>query len=111
LFFGVLLAALLALGAGIDADNHSEIVDSNLLYRLIVGAIVFAILYAAAVIGWLAWHRRTLKKLNVGPAGGETPDQATGGEISARDEEIKEFMETTTKVVAELDARLSELEK
>jgi hypothetical protein len=110
LFFAVCAAVLLGLLAGVFAGGQDEIARSNLVYRLVVGSIVFAVVYAVVVILWLAWHRRALKKLNVGPAGGETPDQSTGAEIAGRDEEIKEFMETTTNAIENLDERLSRLE-
>lgn len=105
LFLAVVVAAVCGVAAGIGADGKAELVDSNLVYRMAIGAMVLAILYAVIAIAWLAWHRRVLKKLNVGAVGGETPDQATATEITSRDDEINEFMETTTKAIAELYER------
>ena len=101
LFLGVLIAVLLALIAGLEAGND-ELLKSNLVYRFVVGGVVCAVLYAVVTVSWLAWHRRVLKRLNVAGTGGETPDQGTAQELSDRDEEIKEFMETTTKAIGEL---------
>jgi hypothetical protein len=104
LFFAVLAALVVAVIAGIAAGDN-EIVSSNLVYRLVVGGIVLAVLYGVIAIVWLAWHRRVLKRLNVAGTGAEAPGQETAAELSARDEEIKEFMDTTTKAIEELDSR------
>ena len=104
LFFAVVAAVVVAVIVGIAAGDD-EIVGSNLVYRLVVGGIALAVLYGAIAMVWLAWHRRVLKRLSVAGTGGEAPDQETASEISARDEDIKEFMDTTTKAIEELDSR------
>jgi hypothetical protein len=62
------------------------------------------------VILWLAWHRRTLKKLRIGPASGEAPDAVTEEEL-ARDDEVQHFMDATTDAVQDLDERLQKREE
>ena len=105
LFFGVIAALVLGIVAGLIAGGEHEVVQSNAVYRLVVGAIVFVVFYGVVAALWLAWHRRTFKKVSVAGAGAEAPSQETAGEVSKRDEEIKDFMETTTEAIEELDAR------
>jgi hypothetical protein len=101
LFIAVLAATIVALLAGLTAGD-AELLQSNLIFRFVVGGVVLAILYGVIAVTWLAWHRRLLKRLNIGAAGGETPDQESAKEISQRDEEIKDFMDTTTNAIEEL---------
>lgn len=110
LFFCVLLVVAVAAVAAFLAGN-SEVADSNLIYKLIVGGIVLAVGYAVVAVLWFAWHRRTVKRLGVGPASGEAPDQPAQREVTARDHEVQEFMETTTDAVQDLDDRLREQEE
>lgn len=110
LFFGVLLSLLLGTLVGAFAGEGNRVAGSDLLYHLSVGGVAAAAFYAVVVVLWLAWHRRALKKLNLGLGSGETPGQDTAGEVTARDEEIKEFMETTTAAIEDLNSRLPKQE-
>jgi hypothetical protein len=110
LFLAVCGALIVGLVAGLLAGDEHELVYSNLVYRLAIGGIVAALLYGVVVVVWLAWHRRALKRLNLGPAGAETPDQSTEAEVSARDEEVTEFMNWATTAIDDLDKRLRDLE-
>jgi hypothetical protein len=109
LFWGTVGAIALGAIAAVSAGGEHKVAESNLVYRLIVGGIVLAIGYSVVAILWYAWHRKTLQRLGVGPASGEAPHQRE--EVTKRDEEIQEFMETTTDAVADLEIRLTEQEK
>ena len=100
----MLLGVVAAASAG-----DAEIVSSNLVYRLVVGMIVFGVAYALIAVLWHAWHRKTLQKGGVGPASLEAPDQTV--EIRTRDAEVQEFMETATDVVDDLEKRLRKQEE
>jgi hypothetical protein len=109
LFWGTVGAVALGAVAAALAGGQPRIAESNLLYRLVVGGIVLAIAYGVVAILWFAWHRKTLQKVGVGPASGEAPDQDI--EVTKRDDDIQEFMETTTEVVADLEDRLRKQEE
>jgi type VI protein secretion system component VasK len=110
LFVASVIAVIIAVLAALLAGD-SKVVHSNLVYRLIVGGIVFAVIYSVVAILWHAWHRKTLQKFGVGPASGEAPEQPVAKEISARDQDVQEFMETTTDAVEDIDKRLQEQEE
>ena len=110
LFWGSVVVLVPAVVAALLAGG-AEVLQSNLVYRLLVGGITFAVGYGVLAVLWHAWHRRTLAKLGIGPAIAEAPEQPPPEEISARDREIQQFMEETTNAVADLDVRLSKHEE
>jgi hypothetical protein len=84
---------------------------SNLVFRFAVGAIVAVVLYAITVAIWLAWHRKTFRKVGFGGAAVEADPDATAGELSARDREVAEFMDATTHAIDQLVVRVEALER
>ena len=107
LFFGVLGAIALGVVAAVLAGD-AKVLQSNLVYRLIVGGVTTTIAYGVVAILWFAWHRLTLERLGVAGANAQAPAQQA--EITARDQEVGEFLERTTEVVEDLDERLGRLE-
>ncbi len=110
LFFGVVFAVIVGLVGGILSTGSKTLLSSNLVFRVVVGAILFLVAYGVVAALWFAWHRRTFKGLKAGGVGVEAPDQALDDETSARDTEVAEFMATTTKAIEELATRLRNLE-
>lgn len=110
LFVGVLLASVVAVIAGAKAGDHT-LLGSGIVFHLVVGGITFAVLYGLVALLWLAWHKRLIQKVGVGPASGEAPtDQSTEEEwADTRDAEIETFMETTTKAIDELGREVADL--
>lgn len=110
LFFGT--AAALVLGVVIAASaGDATVLHSNLLFRAAVGGGVAAVLYAAVVALWLAYHHRTFKRLGVAGTSVEPGDAKTADEITERDLEVAEFMGTTTNAIDELRRRVEDLER
>lgn len=110
LFLGVVIALVAGLAAG-DRAGGSTLLKSNLVFRTVVGGVAFGIVYCVVAALWFAWHRRTFQKLGAGTASAEAPaNQATETEVAARDEDITDFMDTTTGAIEELDRRLRDLE-
>jgi hypothetical protein len=110
LFVGVCGAVIIGVVAGASSSNTKKVLGSNVVFRLVVGGIVFAIAYAAVAALWFAWHRRTFKGLHLGGIGADAPAQDVDSETAARDQDIAAFMETTTEAIADLSARLGALE-
>ncbi len=107
LFFGVIAA--IALGVVVAASTgDAKLLHSNLVFRVVVGGIVSAVAYGAVAAIWFAYHRRTFQSLNVAGSGAQAPDQGTAEDLRARDEELKEFMETATDALAELVDRVED---
>ena len=113
LFFGVVAAVLTGVGIGSGA-GPSTILHSNLIFRFVVGGVAAAVLYAAVVAVWLAWHRKPFKKVS-GPAGTSIEpgdvDATQADQLRQRDREISEFMGTATKALEVIENRLEKLEK
>jgi hypothetical protein len=110
LFFGTALAVLVGLVVGSSA-GHATLLQANLLFRVVVGGGVALVLYLGVVALWLAYHRRTFRKVGVGGTNVEPGDEAASEEIRSRDLEVAEFMGTTTNAIDELRRRLEKLEK
>jgi hypothetical protein len=109
LFLGTAVALVVGVLAGALAGDGA-LVSSNLVHRLVVGAVTAAVVYVAVVALWLAYHRRTFKKVGVAGAHVETGDPATAAEIGERDLKVAEFMGTTTSAIDELRRRIERLE-
>lgn len=109
LFFGVLGALAIGAVAGVTSSDTKTLLVSNLVFRLAVGGIAFAVTYGVVAAIWFAWHRRTFKGIRVAGSGADAPDQIES-ETNARDAEVAEFMETTAAAIEDLNARLDALE-
>jgi hypothetical protein len=110
LFFGTAGALLVGIAVGAFA-GEATLLHSNLLFRVVVGGAVAAVLYVAVVALWLAAQHRTFKKIGVAGANVEPGDEANAQEIGQRDREVAEFMGTTTKAIEELERRVKGLER
>lgn len=109
LFFGVLAALVAGAGAGATSSDSKALLGSNLIFRFVVGGIVFVVIYGVVAAIWFAWHRRTFKGVRVAGSGADAPEQIES-ETTARDNDIAEFMEKTTAAIDDLNARLDALE-
>lgn len=109
LFFGVLLALALGIVTGLEGGNRKTLLASNVVFRLAVGMVAFAVVYLVVAALWFAWHRRTFKGIRLAGSGADAPEQLES-ETNARDEEIAEFMQNTTAAIEDLNARLDALE-
>jgi hypothetical protein len=86
--------------------------DSNLIYRIEIGAVLVGFAYAILVTLRLAWRGETFTKFSVGPAGAEAGDSF---ESAAEDLDLlRADVETLTDEVASaliaLTERLDRLE-
>jgi hypothetical protein len=109
LFFGVVVALAIGVVAGVTSSGTKTLLGSDLVFRLAVGGIAFVLTYVVVAAVWFAWHRRTFKAIHLAGAGADAPEQIES-ETNARDDDIAEFMETTTAAIEELNARLDALE-
>lgn len=77
LFFAMLVALCLGSLAGATAGDGapSAALRSNLVFRIEVGAVAALTAYWAAAALWLAWHRTLFRRMGVGTAGVESPEQ------------------------------------
>lgn len=116
--FFFLVLALLGAGAVIGAlageRAPSFALYSELIYRMEVAAAVLAAGYALGVMLWLAWHGRTLRRVELPIIGAlETPE----AELDAAATGVRDLAEQTSaaldahdEAIAELDARVRDLE-
>ena len=110
LFFGV-LAALAVGGLAAVAAGDATVLHSNVIFRVAVGGAVAAVAYLAVVALWLAWHRKSFKKLGFWGGAVEADDAPIADDVRQRDLEVAEFMGTTTKALEELGRRVEQLEQ
>lgn len=109
LFVGV-VACVAVGGLAAGFAGESELLHSNIVFRIVVGGVVAAICYAVVAALWLGWHRKLIAKLGIGVANLETGQAETEKEVTARDLEVAEFMGTTTNAIEELKRRVEALE-
>lgn len=107
LFFGILLGLALGLTAGlaVEPEDPAAALESEFVFRLVVGLAVAMISYWAAAALWLGWHRRLFQRFGVGSATAEAPAQ------QARDESIGAFVEETTEALDKLEQQVAKLEE
>jgi hypothetical protein len=111
LFWGVLLAVVLGLVAALRVDPQTPKValESEFLFRLIVGLAVAFVAYWVAAALWLAWHRTLFRRIGLGNASMETPEQQQA--LTERDQKLSEFVETAPETLAGLAEQVETLQQ
>jgi hypothetical protein len=109
----ILALGLLAAGtAGSRAPSFALL--SEVVYRIEIGAVVVAVSYGVAVMLWLAWHGRTLRRVELPGIGAlETPVadlDAAARDVQALATGAAERLDGHDAAIAELDLRLADLE-
>jgi hypothetical protein len=116
-FFGVTVA-FISLGAlaalVVDGIAPSFALRSVLVYRIEIGAVVVAAGYALSVMLWLAWHGRTLRRVELPGVGAfETPVadlDAAARDVEALAQSAAERLDGHDADIADIDARVADLE-
>jgi hypothetical protein len=108
--------AVLGLVAALLAASHapSFALKSVLVYRLEIGAAVIVAGYGLSVMLWLAWHGRTLRRVELPGIGAlEAPVadlDAAARDVAALAQSAADRLDGHDADIAELDARLADVE-
>jgi hypothetical protein len=108
---GAVVAALL-----VNVPPHgppAATLDSEVLFRVAVGAIFFLVFYVVAVIVRLAFYGKTPTR--IGTAGTDIPDisdlRQSVEEYASLEKSLSEMEERVTELAKNLDLRIARLEK
>jgi hypothetical protein len=105
---GVLVALVVADG---DATPGYAL-DSNVVYRMEIAAVVIGVAYTALVTLRLAWHGETFTRFTVGPAGAEAPDRfdSAADDLDVLRDSVSELADEVSSALVALEERLDRLE-
>lgn len=86
--------------------------DSNLIYRIEIGAVLVGFAYAILVTLRLAWRGETFTKFSVGPAGAEAGDsfESAADDLDVLRDEVALLAEEVSSALVALTDRLDRLE-
>jgi len=86
--------------------------DSNLIYRIEIGAVLVGFAYAILVTLWLAWRGEIFTKFSVGPAGAEAGDsfESAADDLDILRDEVQQLSEEVSTALVALTERLERLE-
>ena len=109
LLLGGVAAAIWVADAG-RAPGYA--LDSNLVYRIEVGAVLVGFAYGILVTLLLAWRGETFTKFNVGPAGAAAGDnfESAADDLDILRDEVQQLSEEVSSALLALTERLERLE-
>ena len=109
LFLGGIAAAIWVADSG---RTPGYALDSNLIYRIEIGAVLVGFAYAILVTLRLAWRGEMFTKFSVGPAGAEAGDsfESAADDLDILRDEVQQLSEVVSSALVALDERLERLE-
>jgi hypothetical protein len=116
----VFLAVLALFAGGVAAalwvadSRHAPgyALDSNLVYRIEVAAVLVGVAYLVLVVLRLAWHGETFTKFSVGPAAAEATSnfESAAEDLDLLRDEVELLAEEVSSALRALTERLDRLE-
>ena len=109
LFLGGIAAAIWVADSG---RTPGYALDSNLIYRIEIGAVLVGFAYAILVTLRLAWRGETFTKFSVGPAGAEAGDsfESAADDLDILRVEVQQLSAEVSSALVALTERLERLE-
>jgi hypothetical protein len=109
LFAGGLAAGLWVADSG-RAPGYA--LDSNVVYRIEVAAVLVGVGYLVLVVLRLAWHGETFTKFSVGPAAAEATSnfESAADDLDLLRDEVQLLSEEVSSALLALTERLERLE-